>query len=208
MILQREFYLRNANLVAPDLLGKLLVHRSQEGITSGFIVEVEAYMGYNDKGAHTYLNKRTPRTEIQFGLGGYAYIYLIYGMYSCFNVVANERDKPEAVLVRALEPFEGINLMQKRRNKNDLIELCNGPGKLCTALNITRENYGADLCGDNLYIEDRPKIPNEKISVSPRINIDYAEECKDYFWRYYINDNCYVSKVPQRYKNNSKAFKI
>ncbi len=127
-------------------------------------------------------------------------------MYSCFNVVVNERDKPEVVLIRALEPFDGINLMQKRRNKNQIIDLCNGPGKLCTALNISRENYGDDLCGDNLYIEDRAKISNEKISVSPRINIDYAEECRDCYWRYYVNGNRYVSKVPQRYQNNSKPF--
>jgi len=114
--------LRDANAVAPELLGKLLVHRSVAGVTSGIIVEVESYIGPFDKGAHSYLNRRTERTEIQFGLGGYAYIYAIYGMHFCFNIVTNIKEKPEVVLVRALEPVEGLELMRQRRNTINCID--------------------------------------------------------------------------------------
>lgn len=113
--LSREFYLRDVNLVAPELLGKLLVHRSKEGVTAGMIVEVEAYSGSCDKGSHAYQNKRTPRTEIQFGPGGFAYVYAIYGMHWCFNVVTGTENQPDVVFIRALEPVDGIELMQRRR---------------------------------------------------------------------------------------------
>lgn len=201
----RDFYLRDANVVAPELLGKLLVHSSSQGVTSGVIVEVESYIGPHDKGAHSYLNKRTNRTEIQFGPGGYAYIYAIYGMHSCFNVVVNIREKPEVVLIRALEPMDGIELMQQRRNIINCVELCNGPGKLCKAMGITKEHYGYDLCESELYIKPLQHIEQSHIMVSPRINIDYAEECKDYLWRYFIKDSPYVSKVASRYKKQQKV---
>ena len=201
MVLQRDFYLKNANVVAAALLGKLLVHDMPEGISAGMIVEVEAYVGPNDKGSHAYLNYRSARTDIQFGDGGYAYIYTIYGMHSCFNVVCNEKDKPEVVLVRALEPIKGIELMQSRREKVDKIELCNGPGKLCKALDISKRQYGYDLCNSKLFIEDYREITCDQIMVSPRVNIDYAEECKDYLWRYYIKDNKYISKVAKCYSS-------
>lgn len=204
--LERDFYLRDANTVAPELLGKLLVHRTKEGVTAGIIVEAEAYVGSCDKGAHSYPNKRTERTKIQFGPGGYAYIYSIYGMHSCFNVVTSVSEKPEAVLIRALEPVLGIELMQKRRNTSDLLELCNGPGKLCEAMGITKAQYGFDLCGSDLYIEMPPHAEEKKIMMSPRINIDYAEECKDYMWRYFIKDNRYVSKVSKRYRDLEKDY--
>lgn len=197
--LPRDFYLRDVNAVAPELLGKLFVHKSAAGMTAGMIVEVEAYAGPNDKGAHSYLNKRTDRTAVMFGPGGYAYIYFIYGMYNCFNVVTNLADKPEAVLVRALEPVYGIEYMKRRRNTDKLAELCNGPGKLCQALAIDREQYGCDLCGDELYIGSFAEIDKSLIMVSPRVNIDYAEECRDYLWRYFIKENPYVSKAPKRY---------
>ncbi|MBR1672264.1 MAG: DNA-3-methyladenine glycosylase, partial [Fretibacterium sp.] len=165
--LPRAFYMRDANLVAPELLGKLLVSQSGEGRASGLIVEVEAYVGPADKGAHSYQNRRTPRTEVQFGMGGYAYVYAIYGMYCCFNVVTNEPGKPEVVLVRALEPVEGIELMRARRRRDEPADLCSGPGKLCAALDISKKNYADDLCGERLYIEDRPGLPAGGIGVSP-----------------------------------------
>lgn len=205
--LPREFYLRDANAVARDLLGQLLVHRTWEGLAAGVIVEVEAYIGAYDKGAHSYPNKRTPRTEVQFGPGGYAYIYAIYGLHCCFNVVCNLADKPEAVLVRALEPVAGLDLMARRRGAFGELELCSGPGKLCQALAITREQYGCDLCGAELYIQPGPAVAEGNIMVSPRINIDYAEECKDYLWRYFIKDNPYVSKVPKRYASRQRPYK-
>lgn len=198
-ILTRDFYLRDANQVAIDLLGKLLVHCSTEGMTAGIIVEVEAYVGPEDKGAHSYMRKRTKRTEVQFGLGGYAYIYSIYGIHSCFNVVTNVKDKPEVVLVRAIEPVYGIELMKKRRETNTIFNLCNGPGKLCQAMGITKEQYGYDLCRPDLFIASYQPTSIKDILISPRINIDYAEECRDYLWRYYLKENPYVSKVPRRY---------
>ena len=192
MKLTRDFYLRDVNEIARDLIGKILVHDSNEGITSGIIVETEAYRGPDDKAAHTYNNKRTTRTEIQFKAGGFAYVYLIYGMYYCFNVTANSQDKPEAVLIRALEPLEGLPIMMTRRKIKSLKNLCNGPGKLCTAMGINKDSYGLDLCGERLYIRDDGKFFN--INTSPRINIDYAQEYKFLNWRYYADKNIYVSK--------------
>ena len=189
--LGREFYLRDANFVARDLIGKILVHET----TSGIIVEAEAYTA-TDKASHSFNNRRTSRTEIQFREGGFAYVYMIYGMYYCFNVTANLPNIPEAILIRALEPLDGIDLMKSRRKTDKLINLCNGPGKLCRALNITQENYGEDLCGDKLYILDAGY--NFDVRTSPRINIDYAEECKDFLWRYYAADNKFVSTCKKK----------
>ncbi len=224
-MLTRAFYLQNACALAENLLGKLLVHRTKDGMTSGMIVEAEAYMGPEDKGAHSYGGLRSSRTEAMFGEGGHAYVYFIYGMYHCFNVVANVAGKPEAVLIRALEPVEGVELMEKRlaasvrpglaRKPGGIgktASLCSGPGKLCMSMGITRENYGQDLCGsaldeknrveitDCLFIMDYRMIDRTEICVSPRINIDYAEEYRDVPWRYYIGGNPYVSKVPGRYR--------
>ena len=186
--LEREFYIRDVNIIARDLIGKLLVHESPEGITSGFIIEAEAYKGPEDKASHTYNNRRTERTEIQFHEGGYAYVYMIYGMYYCFNITVNIASKPEAVLIRALEPNEGIELMKQRRKAQSLRNLCNGPGKLCCAMGITKEHYGIDLCGDELYLIDCER-PAPVIMTSPRINIDYAEEYVNVKWRYYAASN-------------------
>ena len=190
--LQRDFYLRDVNLIARDLLGKILVHESDEGIASGVIVETEAYKGPEDKAAHTYNNRRTSRTEIQFREGGYAYVYMIYGMYFCFNVTANLPIMPEAVLIRALEPLDGVDLMKGRRKTDKLKNLCSGPGKLCAALGINKEDNGEDLCGGKIYILDGGKR-KLKIKTSPRINIDYAEEYKNFLWRYFIEGNEFVS---------------
>lgn len=201
-MLSRDFYLRPAVAVAPELLGKRLVHKTPEGKTAGIIVEVEAYDGAADKGAHSYKNKRTPRTEIQFGPGGFAYVYAIYGLHSCFNVVVNWENRPEVVLVRALEPTDGLSLMRSRRGLEDPIGLCSGPGKLCQAMGITKAQYGADLCGSTLYIEEGIQVPLEKIAVSPRINIDYAQECREYPWRFFVSGNEHVSKVPKRYASS------
>lgn len=199
-VLPREFYMRDANTVARALLGKLLVHQSPEGLAAGMIVETEAYVGPEDDGAHSYGGRRTARTEIQFGPGGYAYVFGIYGMHNCFNTVCAGEDKPEVVLVRALEPVEGVELMEKRRGSQRLTELCSGPGKLCAALGITKEQYGLDLCGDRLFITDYKTFSAEQIRTSARINIDYAEKCRDYPWRYFLADNPHVSKVPKRYR--------
>lgn len=189
--LDRQFYAHDACTVAHDLIGKILVHDSNDGRTSGIIVEAEAYCGPEDKAAHSYAGKRTTRTEIMYHEGGLAYVYLIYGMHCCFNVTASIPGKPEAVLIRAIEPLEGIGLMMSRRGISDSRNLTNGPGKLCRAMGITREHYGADLCGDELYIADGGY--DFPVVASERVNIDYAEEYRFMMWRYFAEGNRFVS---------------
>jgi DNA-3-methyladenine glycosylase len=194
-----EFYTRRNTLsVARGLLGKRLVVPAPTGgaRVSGIIVEVEAYMGPEDKGAHSFNNRRTPRTEIMYAAGGLAYVFFIYGMYYQFNVVTNRAGVPHAVLVRAVEPEEGIELMFERRHVRKETELASGPGKLCLALGIDRTYNGADLVtGDRVWIEDagRPVRPAEIVS-GPRIGIDYAEEFVACPWRFWIKDNPHVSR--------------
>lgn len=198
-MLPREFFLRPAAEVAPELLGKLLVHETPEGLTAGMITEVEAYAGPEDDGAHSYGGRLTERTRIQYGPGGYAYVFGIYGMHWCFNAVTAGPGKPEVVLVRSLEPVRGLELMRRRRGVEKAENLCTGPGKLCRAMGITKAQYGLDLCAKPLYIQDYQSVPPEHIALSPRVNIDYAEKCRDYLWRYYIIGSRHVSKVPKRY---------
>ena len=198
--LNREFYNRDSIIVAKELLGKLLVHNinGQEIITK--IVETEAYMGVIDKAAHSYGGRRTPRVEVMYGEPGYSYVYLIYGMYNCFNIVSNEVGTPQAVLIRGVEPIEGIDVMAQNRynkplellTKNQIKGLTNGPGKLCKALAIDRSLNGLDLCGNKLYVLEGDNEGFEMVSAK-RIGIDYAEEARDYLWRYYIKDSNYVS---------------
>ncbi len=195
--LSREFYNQDGITVAKQLLGAVLVRKTPQGITAGKIVETEAYMGEIDAAAHSF-KPRSPRTEIQYGEGGFAYIYMIYGMYWCMNVVANTKDIPQAVLIRALEPVEGIELMQSRRNTQNIKNLCSGPGKLCQALAIDKSCYGLDLLGDELYIVQGDELMPEQIAATPRINIDYAGEAKDYPWRFIIDKNPHVSKIPKK----------
>ena len=189
--LDRQFYARDACTVAREIIGKILVHDSHDGRTSGIIIEAEAYRGPEDKAAHSYAGKRTERTEIMYHEGGLAYVYMIYGMYYCFNVTASVQGKPEAVLIRAIEPLEGLELMSARRGISDTLSLTNGPGKLCQAMGITREHYGADLCGDELYIADGGY--DLRVAVSERVNIDYAEEYRSMLWRYFAEGSCFVS---------------
>lgn len=192
--LKREFYERETLDVARELLGKYLVHNTITGRTIGKIVEVEAYIGAIDLACHAYNGKYTNRTKVMFGQGGHAYVYLIYGVYYCMNIVTNQEHYPEAVLVRALEPIEGIELMKTRRKTDKVLNLCSGPGKLCMAMEITKLQNGMDLCGDTMYLLDEEEIPSECILTTPRMNIDYAKEAKEYPWRFIIKDNPYVSK--------------
>lgn len=192
--LTRAFYERNALIVAREILGKGLVHNSSDGFTAGQIIETEAYIGPNDRASHAYLGLRTKRTNIQFGLGGYAYIYQIYGKYCCFNIVVAKVEKPEVVLIRALRPIEGFELMAKRHgffdmNLKRVKRLTDGPGKLCIAMGITKEHYGEDLCGDTIFVTDNnTTLTDEQIDQTPRINIDYAEEASKYPWRFVIKE--------------------
>ena len=190
MKLPREFYLRDGLTVARELVGKKLVTRLPEGTTGGIIVETEAYMGAIDAAAHSYRGK-TERTKIFFGAGGFVYVYLIYGMYLCTNVVANVTGVPEAVLIRALEPTDGVELMKRRRGKNNLRGLCSGPGKLSQALGVTKNFYGADLCGEEIFIETTDF--QAQVAVTKRINVDYAGAAADYPWRFVAAGNDFLS---------------
>ena len=191
MKLQREFYLRDGLTVARELIGKKLVTRLPEGTTSGIIVETEAYMGTLDAAAHSYRGK-TERTKIFFGAGGFVYVYLIYGRNLCTNVVANIENVPEAVLIRALEPVDGVALMISRRGKKNLRELCSGPGKLSQALGVTKNFYGADLCGDEIFIETTENF-HDNITATKRINVDYAGAAANYLWRFIATGNKFLS---------------
>jgi DNA-3-methyladenine glycosylase len=196
--LGHEFYRRSDTLkVARGLLGKRLVvpHAQTGERVSGLIVETEAYMGPLDKGAHSYNNRRTARTEVMFSAGGTAYVYFIYGMYFQFNVVTNSAEVPHAVLVRAAEPEEGLELMRERRPGRKDRELASGPGKLCIAFGIDRSYNGEDLTGRRVWIEDAGlTLPARRIASGPRIGIDYAEEFVGKPWRFWIKDNPHVSR--------------
>ncbi|ADL51101.1 DNA-3-methyladenine glycosylase [Clostridium cellulovorans] len=201
--LTREFYDRDSLIVAEELLGKYLVKKDNNTELIGKIVEVEAYRGPEDKGAHSYNNRRTSRTEVMFGAPGYSYVYLIYGMYNCLNTVCEKEGIPQAVLIRAIEPLEAVNVMFKNRygreaenpKESEIKNLTNGPGKLCKALNITKEHNKLDLLGEEIFITEGEIIKKEQIIRKPRIGIDYAEEYKDKPWRFYVENNKFVSKL-------------
>lgn len=196
--LNRDFYLNNALVTAEKLIGKILVHNINGKVLKGRIVETEAYRGPFDKAAHSYNNKgRNGRTAIQYKEGGYAYVYLIYGMYYCFNVTTAPENEPECVLIRALEPLEGIEYMKELRNTDSIKNLCSGPGKLCKAMEIDKSCYGMDLCGNELYILSDDNDYSQYLGISKRINIDYAQECAEYMWRFYLKGNPYVSVKPK-----------
>lgn len=200
MKLKEHFYLKPTLIVAKELIGCILVRKTFEGITSGKIVETEAYMGSEDKGSHSYKRRHTPSMDPLYKSGGRCYIFPIYGRGYCFNIVTESEDVPRAVLVRALEPVEGKYLMGKRRhisslNNSNLKNLTNGPVKLCEALHIDTSMNGMNLCGDNLFILKGSKLKsNEKILTSSRINIDYAEEDKFKPWRFILEGNKFLSK--------------
>ena len=193
----REFYTRKDTLlVARQLLGKRLVVPATDGTrVSGMIVETEAYIGPEDKASHAYGNRRTKRTEAMFSIGGIAYVYLVYGMHYQFNVVTNIESAPHAVLIRAIEPDEGLALMRQRRLLSDDRNLTNGPGKLCQALGIDRSYNEADLLGERVWIEENnKKITASQIASGVRIGINYAEEYIKKEWRFWLRDNPWVSR--------------
>jgi DNA-3-methyladenine glycosylase len=194
--LPREFYTRSKVLtVARELLGKLLVVPTRNGKrVSGKIVELEAYRGPEDRAAHSYGGRRTRRTETMYGVGGTAYVFFVYGMYNQFNVVSGPAETPHAILIRALEPVEGIELMRKRRRGQPDHNLTNGPGKLCLALGIDRTLDNTDLTANGVWIEDAAKLPSRLIASGPRIGIDYAEEWVEKPWRFWISGNPFVSR--------------
>jgi DNA-3-methyladenine glycosylase len=196
MRLGYDFYQKDAVSAAKALLGKILVREINGKKILVKIVDTEAYMGAEDKASHAYANKKTKRTETMFKKGGLAYIYLIYGMYYCFNIVTSEENNPHAVLIRAVEPLQGLEIIKENRQikSKKIEELTNGPGKLSQALKIDKSFNGCDLVKSNkLYLLEN-KDQDIKIAASPRVNIEYAEEYKDKKWRFYIKENKYTSK--------------
>ena len=204
MKLPREFYTRSDVLeVARDLLGKKLVVPNKNGKrVAGIIVETESYRGPEDRASHAYGGRRTNRTETMYGVGGTAYVYFVYGMYNQFNVVTNVADIPHAVLVRALEPVEGRDVISRRRPGRSEYEWTSGPGRLCLALGIDRKLDTEDLVlGDRVWIEEGVSVSPRQIARGPRIGIDYAEEWITKPWRFWVRDSPFVSRVPKGKKS-------
>ena len=193
--LGRSFYLQPTLRVARALLGKVLVHDTPEGRTAGRIVEVEAYRGPRDRAAHTAGGRRTPRNETMWGPAGRAYVYFIYGMHYCVNVTTQPPGVPEAVLLRALEPLEGIDLMRARRGlpEGPVWKLCRGPGALCRAIGLTRAQDGADLVHSRLRIVDAARTPTSRIARTARIGVAYAGTDALRPWRFLVRGSFAVS---------------
>ena len=197
-ILKRDFYTRADTLrVARELLGKRLVVPSADGArVSGRVVEVEAYLGAEDRAAHSYGGRRTRRTETMFGVGGTAYVFFVYGIHHQFNVVTGPEGQPHAVLVRAVEQEEGVELMKERRPVRKERELTSGPGKLCRALGLDLSFDGEDLTrGGRAWLEETGvKLRPDEIASGPRIGVAYAAEDALKPWRFWVAGNEYVSR--------------
>lgn len=203
MRLKRDFYARDTARVAKELLGKILVYNDGKNIYKGKIVETEAYTNKDDDAAH-FSKGLTDRTRIMDEVGGHLYIYTIYGMYECMNIVAEKKGVHGGTLIRGIEPLEGIEAMYKNRYKKEysdpkrreIINLTDGPAKLVMAYGITKKDfYGRDLVNDtSIWLEEGEKVSPKDIVETTRINIDYAEKAKDYLLRFYIKDNSFVSK--------------
>jgi DNA-3-methyladenine glycosylase len=193
-LLTNEFYLQDdVTQVARQLLGKVLVTEMDGQRTSGIIVETEAY-SFKERGCHAWNMRHTPRTSTMFATGGISYVYLCYGLHHLFNVVTNREGLPEAVLIRALQPLEGIEAMQIRRGGASPTALTNGPAKLSQALGIDRKCNALPLYSSELGIFHPSQTPIFSILSTPRIGIDYAGTDALLPWRYLIEGNPWVSK--------------
>jgi len=190
-VLPRAFYERETEIVAREMLGAVLECETADGIASGIIVETEAYLGEHDLACHAVAG-RTSRTEALYGPPGISYVYFIYGMYWCFNAVTRAEGLPSAVLVRALEPLDGVALMHKRRPRvKNAVDLTNGPGKLCTALGIVGSMSGKGLQRKPLVIRAGESVPNREVEVTTRIGITRSA---DWPLRWIVKGSKYVSK--------------
>lgn len=184
MVLPSSFYARPALQVARGLLGKILVHHDGDVRRAGRIVETEAYIGEHDLACHASKG-RTKRTDVLFGPPGVAYVYLIYGMYHCFNVVTDRDGYASAVLVRGVEPLEGVPHGERT----------DGPGKLCRALGISLAQNRKSLLGPQLFLEDAPEVPSRQVEKGPRIGVDYAEEWAQKPYRFWVRGSHGVSRT-------------
>jgi DNA-3-methyladenine glycosylase len=190
-VLSRDFYERETEIVAREMLGTVLECETGDGLASGIIVETEAYLGEHDLACHAAAG-RTARTEPLYGPPGTSYVYFIYGMYWCFNAVTREEGLPSAVLVRALEPLDGIALMHERRPRiRNAVDLTNGPGKLCAALGIGGSMSGKSLQRKPLRIREGERVPDEKVEVTTRIGI---KQSADWPLRWIVRGNRFVSR--------------
>lgn len=192
--LTENFFKKPTIMLAQELIGTYLVHKSEDGTTVGKIVETEAYLFKNDPACHAARGK-TKRNAVMFESAGIAYVYFIYGVHYCFNIVSGKKDEGEAVLIRALEPVNGIKLMQKRRGKNKkLHELCSGPGKLVQAMGINKSHNGQSLLSSNLKLdlkESRASKKNRNIVKTTRIGINQGA---DLLLRFYLKESKFISK--------------
>lgn len=196
-LLHRDFYFQNTTTVAKKLLGKILCHKNNRGkIIKGRIVETEAYLGVEDPACHTFGDRRTNRTRSMYLDGGHSYIYFIYGMYHCLNVVTRTSAHPEAVLIRAIEPLPANKKSPSLPQPKEKKLLTNGPGKLCRFLELDKTHDGLELWRKNsgLWIEEAPQIKRSELIKKPRIGVDYAGFAALWPLRFYIRDNPYVSK--------------
>lgn len=188
--LATSYYLNDdVVFLAKDLIGKYLYTCIDgKSITGGIITETEAYEGFTDKASHAYNNRRTDRTEVMYGKGGLAYVYLCYGIHSLFNIVTNQKDIPHAILIRAIFPTDGINFMLQRAAKNKITkDFANGPGKVAKILGIKTEHSGIELSGNKIWLEDKGiRFNKNEIKTSARIGIDYAMEDSKLPYRFFI----------------------
>lgn len=191
-----SFYKRNCITIAKELLGKILVRKVNGKFLSGIIVETEEYLGEKDEASHSYSGK-TKRNEVMFGEGGFAYVYFTYGNHHCVNVVTGKKDIARAVLIRALQPLEGIEKMKANRKQDEINNLTNGPGKLTQALGINLKLNGVSLRSDELYISQNSNPLKIKIEKSKRIGIT---KNTDKQWRFFIKDNSFVSYHKKKIK--------
>jgi DNA-3-methyladenine glycosylase len=196
-----EFYSQDDVLqIARDLLGKIIITKFDGTVTSGMIVETEAYIGLTDKASHSYNGKRTARNEYMYARGGTAYVYICYGMHHLFNVVTNKKNIPDAVLIRAVEPLQGIETMLQRTGKLKLdTTLTKGPGNVGKALGISKNHSGLNLQGNKIFIADDNKGFNEtEIGASKRVGVESAGAAALYPYRFFVKGNKYVSGYPNK----------
>lgn len=190
--LNKNFYTKTADIIAKELLGKIIHRKSNNGIIIARIVETEAYLDKNDFASHSYIGK-TDRNKAMFEEGSYTYVYKIYGIYNCFNIVTGKKDHGEAVLIRALEPLSNLEVIHKYRKTQKEKDLTNGPGKLCQALNITIEDNMKDLMfSDDIIISEEKNNTNFEIVTTTRIGITKSVDLP---LRFYIKGNKYISKT-------------
>lgn len=191
----KYFQHTNTLAIAKNLLGKFLVSSTQNHITSGMITETEAYLGADDRASHAYGRRRTKRTEVMYMPGGHWYVYLCYGIHHLLNVVTHTADEPHAILIRAIEPCEGIDLMLQRRGMEKITyRLTAGPGSVCAALGITTDLTG-EILGKTAWIEDRGiVIPEKEIVITPRVGVEYAQEHAELPYRFRIKGNPWTTK--------------